>query len=414
MGKPAFDLAKLLQPIELDDFFRQAWEKKPLAVCRNQPDYYHGLLSLRDIDEVIAFTRPKFLQASDFQPDTPLPATFVKGWLADDQRFAAEYYPEVSDVQAAFSCGKTVIITSMQVRWAPTAVLCRNLETFFGCPVHANLYLTPRGAQGFNVHHDGHEVFVLQVEGTKHWRFYGPARELPLADEDGPVSRKGLGPPTQEVSVQPGDLLYMPRGHVHEAFTSEGLSMHLTVGVRVHRWVDVLRLALDALSRRDVRFRESVPPGVLGTGPGGEEAAERVSELLRVLAEDVRPREAIDRLGSTFVRGLAPLPGAYFSAGQDAERVGPDTLLEKAPGVVCRVMREDGWAAIEFPGNRVDGPAKIASALQFIVRTPRFAARALPDDLTLDGKLTLVRRLVRARLLQVAESGPSRARSAAE
>ena len=39
--------------------------------------------------------------------------------------------------------------------------------------------LTPEGAQGFDPHFDTHEVFVLQVEGHKHWRLYGPGRVLP-------------------------------------------------------------------------------------------------------------------------------------------------------------------------------------------------------------------------------------------
>lgn len=30
-----------------------------------------------------------------------------------------------------------------------------------------NLYLTPAGAQGFQAHMDGHEVFVLQLDGPK-------------------------------------------------------------------------------------------------------------------------------------------------------------------------------------------------------------------------------------------------------
>ena len=40
-------------------------------------------------------------------------------------------------------------------------------------------------------------------------------------------------------------------------------------------------------------------------------------------------------------------------------------------------------------------------ALHFIARTPRFAVRSLPDDLTTDGKLVLLRRLVRDQLLRV-------------
>jgi hypothetical protein len=39
--------------------------------------------------------------------------------------------------------------------------------------------------------------------------------------------------------------------------------------------------------------------------------------------------------------------------------------------------------------------------LQFIARTPRFAVRTLPDDLTSEAKLVLARRLVRERCLTV-------------
>ena len=41
--------------------------------------------------------------------------------------------------------------------------------------------------------------------------------------------------------------------------------------------------------------------------------------------------------------------------------------------------------------------------------TPRFAVRTLPDDLTADGKLVLVKRLVREGLLTVAAAAPPRA-----
>jgi hypothetical protein len=92
-------------------------------------------------------------------------------------------YPDIAAVRGAFDRGKTVILTAMQCRWGPVAALCRRLEERFGCPVHTNLYLTPLGAQGFDPHYDTHEVFVLQIEGTKHWRLYGPGRDWPLAEE---------------------------------------------------------------------------------------------------------------------------------------------------------------------------------------------------------------------------------------
>ena len=44
------------------------------------------------------------------------------------------------------------------------------LESFVG----TNMYLTPPGTQGFAPHYDDVEVFILQLEGKKHWRVYEP------------------------------------------------------------------------------------------------------------------------------------------------------------------------------------------------------------------------------------------------
>src|SRR5262249_26034330 len=137
-------------------------------------------------------------------------------------------FPGISELQSVYMQGRTVVIMTMQQRWRTIAVLCRNLERVFHCPVHANLYLTPAGAQGFDAHFDTHEVLVLQLEGRKTWRLYGPTRTLPLVDERFNLPRERLGQ-AREMELNPGDLLYVPRGHVHEAFTSQDTSVHLTV-----------------------------------------------------------------------------------------------------------------------------------------------------------------------------------------
>ncbi len=98
------DLAKLLGSIEPEAFFRDAWEKRHLAVRRNDPDYYHGLFSRSDVDSVIAFTRSRFVD-----PDRLRPRSFVQGWLPDDEPFT-RYYPDLPAVHRAFAHGKTLIL----------------------------------------------------------------------------------------------------------------------------------------------------------------------------------------------------------------------------------------------------------------------------------------------------------------
>jgi ribosomal protein L16 Arg81 hydroxylase len=402
-----FDLAGLLWPIEPAAFFRDTWEKQPLTVARNDPDYYRGLFGLADVDSVIAFTRPKFPEPGDFKPEGPAVRHFVQGCLAEEES-SAVLYPDVAEVHRAFQRGKTLILGAMQQRWPPVAALCRRLEGFFGCPVHTNLYLTPPGSQGFDAHFDTHEVFVLQIEGTKNWRFHGLARELPLAGEWAPLAREGLGPPTLEAVLKPGDLLYMPRGHIHEAFTSDCLALHLTVGIKVFRWLDLLHQALDDLGARDVRFRASLPMGLL-TDVQAPAPDARFRELLHALVELARADEAALGLAAGFLSKLPALPGAYF-AGEAGQGITLDSVLERAPGVICRVFpTQGGQVSLHFPGGRLDGPPRIASALHFIARTPRFAVRSLPDDLTAAGKVVLARRLVLDRCLtMVPESSPGR------
>jgi ribosomal protein L16 Arg81 hydroxylase len=394
------DLSKLLGSIEPEAFFRDYWEKHPLAVLRNDPAYYRGLISRGDVDSVIAFTRPRFVD-----PETLKARNFVQGWLPDDEPFAG-YYPDLPAVHRAFAHGKTVIIKAMQHRWPAVAVMCRNLETFFGCPVHANLYLTPPRAQGFESHYDTHEVFVLQIDGDKHWRFYGAARELPLPNEEATIPKEQFGLPTQEVFLQPGDLLYIPRGHVHEASTSDRASLHLTVGVNVFRWLDLLKQALADVAGTDVRFRQSLPLGLLSTGATPSALKDTFREMVQLFSRIASMESAIGAMTENFISKLTTLPHDYFAI-VDAEKIELNTDVERTPGAFCRVVRKGDSVTLHAPGIRIDGPAKIAQALQFIANTQRFTPRDLPDSLTSDAKVVLVRRLIRDKLLTIVNAaGP--------
>lgn len=395
------DLDGLIAPVESTAFFRDWWEKAILEIRRNASDYYANLMTGNDIEQIITFTRPVFVDANAFRPGAPRSASYVQGWPAGSPQAANGFQPDFAAVRRVFAEGKTVVIRAMQERCPAIAYFCRRLEAVFRCPVHANLYWTPEGAQGFDAHYDTHEVFVLQLEGTKTWRLYGPGRSLPLVDEKLNVPKDQLGSP-REVSLGPGDLLYLPRGFVHEAFTAESASLHLTVGVNVYRWADLLREALADLTDRDERLRESVPPACLGEARPSEIFLDRFRSTLRILADEANMESALRRLNDRFFDHLRTLPNPRRDPAPQEKALTLDTEVEKNPNAICRVLREGAWVALEYPGGRIGGPAKIASSLEFIADRERFPIRALPDDLSGDSKLVLVGRMLKDGLLTVA------------
>ena len=157
---------------------------------------------------------------------------------------------------------------------------CAVLEEHQGCLTGCNAYITPPGQQGLAPHFDDVDVWVCQTEGSKHWRVYsqvglglrdpeGPAIDpealqrglastdppsapqrpllAPLADIWATCSSGDLAPEQfaesgvellMEVTLQVGDVLYIPRGCVHEARAASGAdggSCHVTISTH-QRW----------------------------------------------------------------------------------------------------------------------------------------------------------------------------------
>src|SRR5437899_876399 len=107
-----FNLERLLRPLDPGAFFRDTWEKQPLVVRRHDPGYYQGLFTLRDVDDVIAFTRPRFLEPRVFGPQGPAGHAYVQGLLPDDERSPEATYPGIAELRQVFDQGKTVIVNS--------------------------------------------------------------------------------------------------------------------------------------------------------------------------------------------------------------------------------------------------------------------------------------------------------------
>jgi hypothetical protein len=301
---------------------------------------------------------------------------------------------DVERIASEWEAGTTIVLQALHLNWRPLAVFCRHLERALGHPVQTNAYYTPQGSQGFAVHHDTHDVFVLQVAGTKRWRLYEPLVELPLENQRWSKELGEPGEPSEDLTLRAGDTLYLPRGWPHEAATSEADSLHLTVGIKAYTWMDAFKEAV-ADCAEELEFRRAVP----ADGIGGEDLVERLRERLD-------PDTVSARMSRRFVTSRAPIREDQLSQVRALGRLDPETPVERRRTVIAGLAAVDGGIALVFEGKEVRFPATAQRDVEFCAEAEgSFTPSDLPGDLDEEGRLVLVRRLVREGFLRLTDSG---------
>ncbi|KAB7844933.1 cupin domain-containing protein [Streptomyces mobaraensis] len=140
----------------------------------------------------------------------------------------------------------------------PVAALAEECEQLFRTRFQANAYASWTATEGFGTHWDDHDVLVVQLEGAKHWKIYGPTRPHPLY-RDTTEPQAPPADPIADLVLQPGDLLYLPRGWWHAVTADQGVcSLHLTYGFQTHTPSDLLTFVSDQLLGH-AEFRADLP-----------------------------------------------------------------------------------------------------------------------------------------------------------
>jgi len=251
---PASGLSDLLAPMHAAAFFAQHWEQKPLHAKAQSPRDFTGLISTARLDALLA---DQVFDGDSLSMARAEPRIGPEVYLTEtglvDRGLAARAYQE----------GATLIMPQLHRRERALAQLCRALELEFSHAVQTNIYLTPPNAQGFLTHYDTHDVLVLQVEGTKRWRLYDTPVGAPFRGEQFTPDAVAAGDITAELVMEPGDVLYVPRGLMHDAVNADmdGPSLHITTGILVRTWADFLLEAVSEAALKSPALRAALPPG---------------------------------------------------------------------------------------------------------------------------------------------------------
>ncbi|XP_013875429.1 ribosomal oxygenase 1 [Austrofundulus limnaeus] len=318
----------LIRPIPIEEFFKGTWEKKPVFVQRNNPNYYKGLFSTAEFDRI--------LREETVQYGVNLDVTSYINGKRETHNPPGRALPFT--VWDFYESGCSVRMLNPQAFSSTVWNVLSILQEQFGSMAGANVYLTPPGTQGFAPHYDDIEAFVIQLEGKKHWRVYNPRSE----DEHLPVlsspnfEQSEIGKPILDLVLEAGDLLYFPRGFIHQGnCLPDAHSLHITVSsYQKNSWGDLLQkvvpAALEIAMEEDVDFRRGLPLDYLtymGVQHSDKEDTRRdkflahVESLLKKLPDYAPVDAAVDQKAQEFLHDCLPpvlTPGELATSVQGA------------------------------------------------------------------------------------------------
>ena len=179
------------------------------------------------------------------------------------------------------------------------------------------------------------------------------------------------------VEMEPGDLLYLPRGQYHDALADEGGAVHIAFGVTYPIGLDVMSMLFERVVAEPA-FRANLPRP-------DDDGAEHLRERLALLAEKIGAILADPKTASS----IAALQKGFHYPRHDYDLPG---LLETPPDPTYRVhnktvrlVEQGGRVGLVKAGSRnaVEVPGEVSDLVRWVLKRQQFSrdelASAFPD-----------------------------------
>tara|TARA_R110002096_G_scaffold115892_2_gene251350 strand:+ start:3113 stop:4300 length:1188 start_codon:yes stop_codon:yes gene_type:complete len=359
----------LLDPMNADEFFREYHEKKAFVAHRDDPQRYRPLLSIQRIDDLISGMDMHAGSLDMARSDPPISRSdysFDSGMI--DRGAVARHFQK----------GATIVLPQLHQVDPTLANFTRSVENLLSCHVQTNIYLTPPDAQGFKTHYDDHDVLVLQVEGSKSWRLYNTPVENPYRGEGFQPGAHEVGEPVAEFILRAGECAYVPRGMMHDASThGHDVSLHITVGLIVKTWADLMLEVVSDVALRRAEFRHALPVGFARPEFDRSTSAAHFKGLMAALASEADLDSSFDIFVDNFIRSRTPNTRGTIVNFDTPGRTGQRYRLRS---LVPWRMAEDGdEIVIITAGGEVRFPSAAEPGLHILLDGGEISDQSFPD-----------------------------------
>ncbi len=236
--------------------------------------------------------------------------------------------------------GLSIVLNQVHRAAPALAALVAMLEQNLAARIQTNLYASFGRESAFRAHCDDHDVLVLHLHGRKRWSCHGHRPDA--CTQNGVVPEERLAPALWEDVLEPGDILYIPRGEVHRAALEGEASLHLTNSLLWPRGADLLQWLAKGGSDA-VEFDLDIP--VYGSVADMHQYEHALRKTLRRLADTV---ELAPFLAAFRQERPAALP---FNLGLSAQP-DPDCWVQALQSPDMPLPAE-GSASISFNGEQI-------------------------------------------------------------
>jgi ribosomal protein L16 Arg81 hydroxylase len=387
------------ETILTEEFWEKHWERWPLhhRASSSGPiaaNLLPGVLTADDISDIVHRSGYRYKLVR-------------KGESVSENNFVVAYLE-----------GASVIVNQAE-RYHPTLFqMCRVLASRHFHHTFGVVYLTPPNSSAVRLHNDDQDVFLMQVWGTKHWTIRDAPQLLPYTEEmlgkEEPVPPDKTTEKIMTFDLEPGDVLYIPRGFLHEAATSSTPSLHITMTVPTcdYCWgVQTVKHLMNHLYSRETppETRKFCSEATLGNSNGLDEASlgKHVEDILKRLETGL----SLDTLLDGFEQRMSKPNDAQERSHLQAmsaklpTKVREDHRVRLMPGVTCSCEENSELAVFHRGHQHMQWPiARSASALVRSLSSAPQLIRNLPCADTFE-RLSVIELLYQTGVLQLFTRG---------
>lgn len=381
MLKPPFSFDEIMAPIGAERFKAEYEGKKPLHL-KGAADKFGNVMTWSLLSDLLGqatiWSHQSLMLVLD--QETLPAAKYCAPAVGRDGGQVLR--PDPAKVQDYLHQGATLVANDIDHLSNGLTAFSKAVEQALGGKVQGNLYCSSKRRQAFGSHFDTHDVYAVHVEGTKTWHIYEGRAVDPIAH---PMFKtlgrehheNAKGKLLMDVQMEPGDILYLPRGQYHDALADEGGAVHIAFGVTYPIGIDVMSYLFDKVIARDL-FRANLPRP---EAPEQDSLGQRLTDL----AEDIRavladPKTEADIAG--LQQGFA-YPRHSYDVGALLEA--PADPSYKVNNKDIRLVEQGGRYGLVKAGSRnaIEVPSDVSALVGWVLERPQFSrnqlAKAFPQ-----------------------------------